>query len=61
MSPPSWSGKNGFPVEKPYIPVIPQAACGLALLPGSSMSLALEDRRYTAFKSVPDRFVAHPT
>jgi hypothetical protein len=43
------------------IPVILQVAYMLALLLGSSISLALTGRRYTAFKSVPDRFVVHPS
>ncbi|AEX06511.1 hypothetical protein CF038_21305 [Klebsiella michiganensis] len=47
--------------KKRFIPVILQVACALALLLGSSMSLALTGRRDTAFKSVPDRFVAHPS
>ena len=43
------------------IPVILQVAYVLALLLGSSMSLALTGRHGMAFKSVPDRFVAHPS
>jgi hypothetical protein len=43
------------------LPVILQVAYVLALLLGSSMSLALTGRRCTAFKSVPDRFVARPS
>ncbi|OZS19172.1 hypothetical protein CIG58_10885 [Klebsiella oxytoca] len=43
-----------------YIPVILPVACTLAVLLGLSIRLALTDRRSTAVKSFPDRFVLHP-
>ncbi|POT58224.1 hypothetical protein C3432_09975 [Citrobacter amalonaticus] len=44
-----------------FILVILQVAGALALLLGPSQGLALSGQLQAAFKSVPDRFVVHPS